>query len=147
MVGRLFDRFGARPLIIPGSLATAAALGLFALLGPGPALAEVIAVHILFMAGFGTMMTPLTAESLGTLPQHLHAHGSAIIATLQQIAGAFGIALFVTIASHGATGGTPGLDGIRAAFTAAAVIGMLASAVSLFVRPSPRTSRLPPTPA
>ena len=33
-VGRLFDRFGARPLVIPGALAMAVSLCLFATLGP-----------------------------------------------------------------------------------------------------------------
>ncbi|MFD0662781.1 MFS transporter [Thermocatellispora tengchongensis] len=57
-VGRLFDRFGARPLVIPGALATAVSLWLFTALGPDSPLALVIGIHVLLMTGLGTMMTP-----------------------------------------------------------------------------------------
>ena len=143
-VGSLFDRFGARPLVIPGALAMAASLWLFALLGPGSPLAAVIAIHLLLMGGLGLMMTPLMTESLGALPDHLYSHGSAILSTLQQVAGAFGTAVFVTVASLGAAAGSsvPDAAGLRTAFMVAGVIGVLAFAASLFVSRSPRPSRL-----
>ncbi|MGP4017279.1 DHA2 family efflux MFS transporter permease subunit [Saccharopolyspora sp. 5N708] len=134
-VGRLFDRFGARPLVIPGALAMAVSLWLFAALGPGSPLAVVIGVHVLLMAGLGLMMTPLMTESLSALPNHLYSHGSAILATLQQVAGAFGIAVFVTVASLTAAdpSGTPDGAGLRTAFVVAGGIGVLAFIASLFV--------------
>ncbi|MCX2730194.1 DHA2 family efflux MFS transporter permease subunit [Saccharopolyspora sp. NFXS83] len=137
-VGRLFDRYGARRLVIPGALAMAVSLGLFATLGADSSLGAVIAIHVLMMAGLGMMMTPLMTESLSALPDHLHSHGSAILATLQQVAGAFGTAVFVTVASLGSTApsGAPDAAGVRTAFIVAAVIGALAFATSLFVRSS-----------
>ncbi|QUH03711.1 multidrug efflux MFS transporter [Saccharopolyspora erythraea] len=135
-VGHLFDRFGARPLVIPGALAMAVSLWLFSALGPDSPLAAVIGIHVLLMAGLGLMMTPLMTESLSALPAHLHSHGSAILSTLQQVAGAFGTAVFVTVASVGtaAPSGAPGADGLHAAFMVAGGIGVLAFVVSLFVR-------------
>ncbi|WP_243788410.1 MDR family MFS transporter [Saccharopolyspora gloriosae] len=137
-VGRLFDRYGARRLVIPGALAMAVSLWLFAALGPDSSLGAVIAIHVLLMAGLGMMMTPLMTESLSALPDHLHSHGSAILATLQQVAGAFGTAVFVTVASLGSTApsGAPDAAGLRTAFVVAGVIGVLAFATSLFVRAS-----------
>ncbi|PKW17905.1 DHA2 family efflux MFS transporter permease subunit [Saccharopolyspora spinosa] len=134
-VGRLFDRYGARPLVIPGALAMVVSLLLFAILGPGAPLAAVIAAHVLLMAGLGLMMTPLMTESLSSLPDHLYSHGSAILATLQQVAGAFGTAVFVTVASLGsaATASAPDAAGLRTAFFIAAGIGVLAFITSLFV--------------
>ncbi|MGW7514370.1 MDR family MFS transporter [Streptomyces sp. NPDC054796] len=144
-VGRLYDRVGARPLVIPGALAMAVSLGLFAVLGEGSPLAAVVAIHILLMAGLGLMMTPLMTESLGSLPDHLYSHGSAILSTLQQVAGALGTALFVTVASVSAAESSAGPDatGLRAAFVVAAVIGVLALAASLFVGRTPRAASLP----
>ena len=86
------------------------------------------------------MMTPLMTESLSALPDHLHSHGSAILATLQQVAGAFGTAVFVTVASVGsaAPSGAPDAAGLRTAFVVAGVIGVLAFGTSLFVRSSAR---------
>ncbi|GHE77980.1 MFS transporter [Amycolatopsis deserti] len=139
-VGALFDRFGARPLVIPGALALAVSMWLFALLGPGSPLAAVIVIHVLLMAGLGFMMTPLMTEALGVLPDHLYSHGSAILATLQQVAGAFGTAVFVSVATLGSAdpSGTPDAGGLRTAFVVAGVVGVLALVTALFVRRAPQ---------
>jgi MFS family permease len=120
-VGTLFDRFGARPLVIPGALAMAVSLWVFALLGPGSPLVVVIAGHVLFMAGFGFMITPLMAESLGVLPNRLYSHGSAILSTIQQLAGAFGTAVFISVATLASTdpARAPDANGMHTAFLTA----------------------------
>ncbi|MER7012924.1 MDR family MFS transporter [Saccharopolyspora sp. NPDC000359] len=135
-VGRLFDRFGARPLVIPGAAAMAVSLCLFAVLGPDSPLAAVIAIHIVLMGGLGLMMTPLMTASLSALPDQLYSHGSAILATLQQVAGAFGTAVFVTVSALASSGasGAPDVSGLRTAFIVAGGIGVLAFVTSLFVR-------------
>ena len=134
-VGSLYDRFGARPLVIPGALAMAVALWLFTLLGAGSPLGAVVAIHVLLMAGLGLMMTPLMTDGLSSLPGPLYSHGSAILATLQQVAGAFGTAAFVTISALASVslGGTPDAQGLRVGFMAAGVVGVLAVIVSLFM--------------
>ncbi len=134
-VGRLFDRFGARPLVVPGSIAMATSLWLFAALGADASLATVIAIHILLMAALGLMMTPLLTEALAVLPTALYSHGSAIMATLQQVSGAAGVAAFVAIAAvaSGPAGG-PDAGGLQAVFVAAGIIGLLTVVASLFVR-------------
>ncbi|MET0190952.1 MAG: DHA2 family efflux MFS transporter permease subunit [Pseudonocardia sediminis] len=138
-VGALFDRFGARPLVIPGAVAMAASLWLFATLGPASSLNAVIGIHVLLMAGLGLMMTPLMTESLGVLPDHLTSHGSAILSTLQQVSGAFGTAVFVTVAALGSAAptGSPDASGLQTAFVVAGCIGLVALAASLFVRRRP----------
>jgi DHA2 family lincomycin resistance protein-like MFS transporter len=134
-VGALFDRIGARPLVIPGAVAMAVALWLFALLGPGSPLIAVIGIHVLLMAGLGLMMTPLFTSGLNDLPENLYSHGSAIMSTLQQVMGALGTTLFVAVATLATVGGTVGPDatGLRAAFIVAGVLGLVGAAGSLFV--------------
>ncbi|MEV6824175.1 DHA2 family efflux MFS transporter permease subunit [Amycolatopsis sp. NPDC051102] len=139
-VGALFDKVGGRPLVIPGAAAMAVSLGLFAVLGPGSPLIAVIGIHVLMMAGLGLMMTPLFTEALGVLPGHLYSHGSAILSTLQQVAGALGTAMFVSIAtlgSHDATASSPDASGLRAAFIVAALVGLVAFAGSWLIRRGP----------
>ncbi|MFK0250377.1 DHA2 family efflux MFS transporter permease subunit [Amycolatopsis azurea] len=138
-VGALYDRFGPRPLVIPGAAAMAVSLWLFALLGADSPLVAVIAIHVLLMAGLGLMMTPLMTESLGSLPEHLYSHGSAILATLQQLAGALGTAVFIAVAT--ASTATPGMaspdaTGIRTTFMVAGCVGVAAFLGSLFVKKS-----------
>lgn len=146
-VGALFDRIGARPLVIPGALTAAVSLWLFTTLGPHSLLAAVIVIHIVLMIGLSLMMTPLMTESLGALPDHLYSHGSAIIATLQQVAGALGTAVFVTVAALGSAADSvsPDAVGLHAAFVVAGCIGVLVFVTALFVRrPSP--SKATPAP-
>jgi DHA2 family lincomycin resistance protein-like MFS transporter len=134
-VGALFDRIGARPLVIPGAIAMAVALWLFAVLGPDSPLIAVIGIHVLLMAGLGLMMTPLFTSGLNDLPENLYSHGSAIMATLQQVMGAFGTTVFVAVATLATVGGGSGPDatGLRAAFIVAGVLGLVGAAGSLFV--------------
>ncbi|NMO90819.1 multidrug efflux MFS transporter [Actinomycetospora sp. TBRC 11914] len=144
-VGALYDRVGARPLVIPGAIMMAVALWLFTLLGAGSPLGAVVGIHVVLMAGLGLMMTPLMTEGLSTLPGALYSHGSAILATLQQVAGAFGTAAFVTISAIASVtvGATPDAQGLRVGFMAAGVVGVLAVIVSLFLggKPQPVADR------
>ncbi|WP_409181331.1 MDR family MFS transporter [Amycolatopsis sp. VS8301801F10] len=138
-VGALFDRVGARPLVLPGALAMTVSLWLYSLLGPGSPLIAVISIHIVLMAGLGLMMTPLMTESLAALPDHLYSHGSAILSTLQQVAGALGTAVFVSVATvssaeHAAV--SPDANGLQMAFIVAGCIGAVAVVGAWFVRPS-----------
>lgn len=135
-VGALFDRVGARPLVIPGAVLMAAGLLLFSTLGPGTPLAVVVAFHLVLMGGLALMMTPLMTEALGSLPDELYSHGSAILSTLQQVAGALGTALFVTVAALGSAdaGASPDASGLHAAFAVAGGVGVLAVLLSLLVR-------------
>ncbi|GAA4988684.1 DHA2 family efflux MFS transporter permease subunit [Pseudonocardia tropica] len=136
-IGALFDRVGARPLVIPGAVLMATGLLLFSTLGPGTPLGVVVGFHLVLMGGLALMMTPLMTEALGSLPDELYSHGSAILSTLQQVAGALGTALFVTVAALGsasAAGASPDADGLHAAFAVAGGVGVLAVLLSLLVR-------------
>jgi DHA2 family lincomycin resistance protein-like MFS transporter len=86
------------------------------------------------------MFTPLMTDALGVLPDRFYSHGSAILTTLQQVAGAAGTALFVTVMTKASqSGGAPDLPGVHAAFTVAAMISVIAVVAALFTaaRPSP----------
>jgi len=135
-VGRLYDRIGARPLVIPGAIGLAVSMWLFAFLGGSAPLWAVIGSHVVLMASLGLMMTPLFTGGLSALPEHLYSHGSAIMATLQQVAGAAGTAGFVTLAAIGSASdsGTPDADGLHLAFMVAGVIGLIAVGVSFLTR-------------
>ncbi|GAB2912083.1 DHA2 family efflux MFS transporter permease subunit [Rhodococcus aerolatus] len=145
-VGALYDRLGARRLVVPGATAMAVALWLFATLGETSPIAEVVAIHVLLMIGLGLMITPLLTDSLGALPENLYSHGSAILSTLQQVAGAFGTAVFISVATAATVGaeGLPGPAGLRLAFVVAGSIGVLTVGAALLVRsPAARRADVP----
>jgi DHA2 family lincomycin resistance protein-like MFS transporter len=92
--------------------------------------------------GLAMSFTPLFSSSLGSLRRHLYSHGSAALNTIQQVAGAAGVALLtVTYSSILHAGEQEGLDtavagapGARLAFLTAAIISLGAVALSAFVR-------------
>jgi DHA2 family lincomycin resistance protein-like MFS transporter len=126
VVGRLFDKFGPRPLVLPGAVVTSVALWLFTLLGASSPLLMVVGIHVLLTVGLSFMFTPLMTDALGSLPAELYSHGSAIVTTLQQVAGAAGTAVFITImtVSSVAPGGAVDAVGTHTAFLVAAIISL-----------------------
>ncbi|NDV51306.1 MDR family MFS transporter [Salipiger sp. PrR003] len=149
-VGRTFDRIGARKLVIPGSVLVCLGLGSMSLLGTGSAIWQVLACHLLLSIGLALLFTPLFTSSLGSLPKDLYSYGSAVIGTVQQVAGAAGIALFVSIMSirigtemaAGAELVDATAAGVRAGFLTGGLISLLMIGASFFVR---RPPAIPPT--
>jgi DHA2 family lincomycin resistance protein-like MFS transporter len=135
VVGRLYDRIGARPLVVPGAVVLAIALWAFTTLGASSPLWMIIGMHVVLVVGLSLMLTPLITDALGQLPGDLDSHGSAILATLQQVAGAAGTALFITVMSLASTDAATGTDvaGARAAFLCAAVIATVALPLTLLI--------------
>jgi len=144
-VGRLYDRVGPRPLVIPGAIAVSVAVWAFALLlDVNSSVWLVAAIQTTLFLGFAFLFPPLFTASLGSLPSHLYSHGSALIATLQQVAGAAGAAVFVALftISLAASGSTvvpeaaPAdiADAAKLAFLAGAFVSLGIVAVALFVR-------------
>jgi DHA2 family lincomycin resistance protein-like MFS transporter len=141
-VGRIFDRVGPRPLVLPGSAIASAALWLMTAFDTQTTQGAVIAVHVLLSMGLALMLTPLMTSALGSLPQHLYPHGSAIVTTVQQVAGAAGTAIFITVMTRGQVAGArDGLsvvdatgEGIHTAFICGGVISALALVIAFAVR-------------
>jgi MFS transporter, DHA2 family, lincomycin resistance protein len=96
-VGRIFDRFGGRVLVIPGSIGIVTALAGLTQLSMATPYWQVLGLHILLMISLAGLFTPVFTLGLGALPPHLYSHGSSILGTLQQVAAAFGTALAVTV--------------------------------------------------
>ncbi|MEV6427539.1 MDR family MFS transporter [Nocardia sp. NPDC051463] len=132
-VGRLFDRFGGRLLVIPGSIGIAAALAGFTQISMTMPYWQLIALHVLLMVSLAATFTPVFTLGLGALPPHLYSHGSSMLGTLQQVAAAFGTALVVTVMSarstelvaDGTDPVTAHLDGMRLAFVVSAALALI----------------------
>lgn len=140
-VGMLYDRFGPRPLVAPGALTTSIALWAMTAFGPTTGRGLIVAAHVLLSIGLAFIFTPLLTSSVGALPTELYSHGSAILGTVQQVAGAAGTALFVTVMTRttmsftSATASATGA-GVHAALLWAGAISAAATVVALFVRPA-----------
>jgi DHA2 family lincomycin resistance protein-like MFS transporter len=144
-VGRLYDRLGPTRLLVAGMVIVSAVLWATTLLGAGTWVGYILAGHIIISVGFAFLFTPLFTVSLSSVPPKLYSHGSALLGSIQQLAGAAGVALFVALMTAGATslgasGATATLalaGGIRSAFLCGAIISLFAVAVAFFVKRAP----------
>ncbi|OBZ16382.1 hypothetical protein A7975_00110 [Bacillus sp. FJAT-26390] len=62
---------------------------------------RLVAVYIAMMIGVSLVMMPAQTAGLNQLPRHLYPHGTAILNTLLQVAGAIGTALYISIMANG----------------------------------------------
>lgn len=98
-VGRIFDAYGGRVLVIPGSVGIVVALAGLSQISLTTPYWLVLVLHLVLMVSLASAFTPVFTLGLGALPAHLYSHGSSILGTLQQVAAAFGTALAVTVMS------------------------------------------------
>ena len=141
-VGSLFDKYGPVPLVIPGAFLLSVVLWGLTLIQQDTPVWLLLIAHVVLSIGLALMFTPLFTVSLGALPPKLYSHGSAMIGTTQQVAGAAGTALFVAIMTLQAAGLAAGgadvlaatTGGIKAAFFCGAIISLFAVLAAFFIR-------------
>lgn len=145
-VGRLFDRVGPRPLVIPGAFMASAGLWGMTTLGSSSSLGMVVAFHIVLSIGLALLFSPLMTAALGSLPPHLYSHGSALMNTLQQVAAAAGTAMFITVMTLGIVAGEESgdavaaqMNGVHNALLVGAVISLVTVIGVFFVRNTAQT--------
>ncbi len=132
-VGRIYDARGARVLVVPGAIGLLVSMTSFVLVGSETPLWQILVAHVVLMVSLAALFTPVFTMGLGSLPAHLYSHGSSLLGTIQQVAGAMGTALVVTIMTSRAAalvddGVAPvaaSLQGMRWAFAVSAVLCLL----------------------
>ncbi|WP_067726990.1 DHA2 family efflux MFS transporter permease subunit [Oceanobacillus damuensis] len=97
VTGRLFDKYGGKILAITG---------LTLMMGTTYALSNLtfetgyyylMLVHVIRMFGMSMVMMPVQTNGLNQLPVEFYPHGTAMNNTLNQISGAIGTALIITV--------------------------------------------------
>jgi DHA2 family lincomycin resistance protein-like MFS transporter len=139
-VGMAYDKVGPRALILPGAVVVTAAMSAFSTLAVDTPVWLIIAMHMMLSIGTALMMTPLMTTALGAVTPKLYPHASAIVNTLQQVSGAAGTALFITLFTVAATANTDGnpltalAGGVGTAFGVGAAISAVGIVLAAFLR-------------
>ncbi|WJH34421.1 DHA2 family efflux MFS transporter permease subunit [Paenibacillus sp. CC-CFT747] len=147
-MGKLFDKYGPRWLVIPGLILVGIMLWLFSTLTPVSSVGFIVALHIGLMVGISMVWMPAQTNGLNQLPPELYPHGTAIMNTLQQVAGAIGTAIAISILTGGMErymSGAPAkavqnplahamTAGSQHVFLFAFVVTILGLAMALFIR-------------
>ncbi|MEU9579494.1 DHA2 family efflux MFS transporter permease subunit [Streptomyces chilikensis] len=146
VVGGWYDRFGPRPLVVPGSVMTVLAMLGLSTVEPDSSWLLVLLSHIVLCLGLSMMFTPLFTTALAGLTPQLYSHGSAALNTVQQVAGAAGTALFValfsarseSLAHEGVSAAESLTGGAQLAFLVGAAVLVTALLIGLTLRrPAP----------
>ncbi|WGG47797.1 MDR family MFS transporter [Rossellomorea sp. DA94] len=147
-MGSLFDKYGPRKLIIPGTLTLVGVMIFFSGINPATPIWLFVLVYMILMLSISAIMMPAQTNGLNELPKHLYPHGTAIANTLQPVAGALGVSIFVSIMTQSQKGYieeqagevTEGIlhnamtYGVHHAYWFALALAGIAFLISLFIR-------------
>lgn len=160
ITGKLFDKYGPRMLATVGLLIMAITTYMFSRLTLDMAYFTIMLLYTVRMFGMSLVMMPVMTNGLNQLPMIQYPHGTAMNNTLQQVSGAIGSAILVTLmnkkmelskeqlvnstASASSTAASEDvmieitnqamLDGINFAFLISTFIAILAFILSLFMK-------------
>ncbi|MFF5625963.1 DHA2 family efflux MFS transporter permease subunit [Microbacterium sp. LWH10-1.2] len=140
IIGRIYDARGTRILLIPGAILAAATLWFYTTLSTTTPVWVVLLSQITLSIGLALSFTPLFTASLASLTPKFYSYGSAVIGTVQQVAGAAGIAVMVAVytvvmnANGGSDDPAAVASGSQVAFLIGAVIATLTVVGAFFIR-------------
>lgn len=148
VMGGLFDKYGPKWLVIPGLVIIAAVIWFFSGITTASTLALIIVLHSCLMIGIAMVWMPAQTNGLNQLPRELYPDGTAIMNTLQQVAGAIGTAVAVSIMSAGISNYMKGVAdpndpanaplamtaGIQNAFIFALIVAVIGLIVAFFIK-------------
>ncbi|WP_186580451.1 MDR family MFS transporter [Aquibacillus kalidii] len=157
ITGRLFDKFGGRILAVTGLAITVVTTYLFGKLSLDSTYTYLVILNSVRMFGISMVMMPVSTNGLNQLPAKFYPHGTAMNNTLNQVSGAIGTALLVTLMSNRSESaatdiaksyGASGVDmkqqimlesmleGINFAFYIASIIAVVALVLAFFIKRS-----------
>ncbi len=148
VMGGLFDRFGPKWLTIIGITIVTGSMFGFSTISMETSSAFIIGLHIVMMVGISMVMMPAQTNGLNQLPPELYPDGTAIMNTLQQVAGAIGTAVSISILSAGTSNFMETVEdkqnplnqvlafteGIQDAFVFAIILSVVGLVISLFIK-------------
>jgi DHA2 family lincomycin resistance protein-like MFS transporter len=132
-IGRVYDARGTRILLVPGAIVAVAMLWVFAMtFSANTPLWFIVVAQTFLSLGLALSFTPLFTASLASLQPKFYSYGSAVVGTVQQVAGAAGIAVMITVMSAAAAGASDAgasatvaeAQGAHAAFLLSAIISL-----------------------
>ncbi|UEX90644.1 MDR family MFS transporter [Staphylococcus ratti] len=152
--GKIYDKVGARVLIIPGFTLLLITTLMLSQVTAHTSYMYVIIVFTIRLFSISFIMMPLNTAGINALENEMISHGTAIMNTLRTIAGSMGTAIMVTIMAIGSTLYQPKASvaksmigreaiayGVEIAFYATSVFVLIGLILSLFIRDRKKTNK------
>jgi EmrB/QacA subfamily drug resistance transporter len=100
ITGKLFDKYGARLIAIIGLVIVVVTNYYFTQLDMDTTYASIMILFSIRSLGMSMTMMPVMTNGLNQLPMKDNPHGTALNNTLQQVSGAIGSALLITVMNN-----------------------------------------------
>lgn len=142
VTGTIFDKYGAKWLLLSGFTILTVTTFMFANLSVDTTFTYLAILNAVRMFGIAMIMMPSTTLGLNQLPNHLISHGTAMNNTFRQIAGSIGTAALVTIMitsdlDNGTIAGQ--IQGVNTAFFVSGCISIVGLLLALLIKnPRPK---------
>ncbi|MCM3570171.1 DHA2 family efflux MFS transporter permease subunit [Neobacillus mesonae] len=144
IVGRIFDKIGARWLVIAGLTVMTASSFAFTTLSPLTTMTYITVLYGIRMFGLSMVMMPVATAALNQLPKRLIPHGAAMDNTMKMIAASVGTAILVTVMTTTAEAAKqrsdiafPDIHGANIAFMVVSILSLLGLILSFFIKKKP----------
>lgn len=141
IIGRIFDKIGARWLVLIGLLILTLSSFSFINLGPETTFTYITVMYSIRMLGLVMVMMPIQTAALNQLPKRLIPHGAAMDNTMRMIGASVGTAILVTVMTTTTMYAEqrpevlyPDILGANMAFIVVAVLTLLALILSFFIK-------------
>ena len=138
--GRVYDRVGPRPLLIPAAIVWLAVLWFLSRVDESTSVVTLIVAWLVFTSAQAAMWATLTTSAMGGLRPELYPHGASAFAAAQQLAGAAFGAVFISAYTIGSGARDAGVldtaqatSAANAAFLTALAIGVVVLLATFFV--------------
>jgi EmrB/QacA subfamily drug resistance transporter len=129
IAGKASDRIGSRWLMAGGLLLLSVSLVLFSRLTAAAGFWDLLPALVIGGIGMASVMTPMTAAAMGSVPVEKAGVSSGVLNTFRQIGGALGIAMMGAILTsrehHALAGGASPSDAFIDGFQTALLVGAI----------------------
>lgn len=140
ITGRIFDKIGARLLIIGGLGIVTITTFMFTKLTIDTSLSYLTVVFAIRMIGLSMVSMPATTAGLNQLSNKLIPHGTAMNNTMRQVAASVGTAMLVTVmtapslVNQTVSDPSGAINGVNTAFMVATILSLIGFILGFYVR-------------
>ncbi|WP_102348596.1 DHA2 family efflux MFS transporter permease subunit [Bacillus sp. Marseille-P3661] len=141
IIGRIFDKIGARWLVMIGSSILVIASFAFIIVDIQTSFTYITIMYSVRMFGLAMVLMPIQTAALNQLPSKLIPHGAAMDNTMRMIASSVGTAVLVTVmttatklAEQKPEIAFPDIHGVNIAFIVVTILSFIGLLTSIFIK-------------
>ncbi|KAB1978492.1 MFS transporter [Lactobacillus crispatus] len=153
IIGRLFDKYGARKMAITGMTLLTIGTIPFVFLTEQSSYTMIIILYAIRMVGVALVMMNVTTSGMNSLPLNKISHGTAVNNTFRQVLSSIGTAILVSVLTTTTNNNMPGksllhalpleyktraisatLDGFHASFAMSILFSLIALVLAFFLK-------------